>query len=145
MRYRMDNGKTVVIPDKEVEKLQNSLKLSKQDAIDLWLADNNLELDEEQQELDEKASKIHIMKDIDTKKSTKERKKVEKKVSDTKKELFSEILSDLEDVYKGNVTVLNQNKLISVRIGDKLFKVDVIECRPAKTTAKAWTLGRRIA
>ena len=137
MRYRMDNGKAVVIPDKELEKLENSLKLSKQDAIDLWLADNGYEIDEEQQELDEKASKVHINKDIDTKKSTKERKKVEKKVSDEKKELFSEILSDLEDVYKGNVSVLNENKLISVRIGDKLFKVDVIECRPAKTTVKA--------
>ena len=137
MRYRMDNGKAVVIPDKELEKLENSLKLSKQDAIDLWLADNGYEIDEEQQELDEKASKVHINKDIDTKKSTKERKKVEKKVSDEKKELFSEILSDLEDVYKGNVSVLNENKLISVRIGNKLFKVDVIECRPAKTTVKA--------
>ena len=137
MRYRMDNGKAVVIPDKELEKLENSLKLSKQDAIDLWLADNGYEIDEEQQELDEKASKVHINKDIDTKKSTKERKKVEKKVSDEKKELFSEILSDLEDVYKGNVTVLNENKLISVKIGDKTFKIDVIECRPAKTTAKA--------
>ena len=137
MRYRMDNGKAVVIPDKELEKLENSLKLSKQDAIDLWLADNGYEIDEEQQELDEKASKVHINKDIDTKKPKKERKKVEKKVSDEKKELFSEILSDLEDVYKGNVSVLNENKLISVRIGDKLFKVYIIECRPAKTTAKA--------
>ena len=132
MRYTLDNGKSVNIPKSEIEKLMSSLELSEKDAIDLWLCDNNLEEDEEQIELDEKASKVRIDKDIVQKKPKKERKKPEKKVSDAKKELFSEILSDLEDVYKGNVEVLNENKLISVRIGEKLFKIDVIETRPPK-------------
>jgi hypothetical protein len=132
MRYTLDNGKSVNIPKSEIEKLMSSLELSEKDAIDLWLCDNNLEEDEEQTELDEKASKVRIDKDIIQKKPKKERKKPEKKVSDAKKELFSEILSDLEDVYKGNVEVLNENKLISVRIGEKLFKIDVIETRPPK-------------
>ena len=132
MKYTLDNGKSVNIPKSEIEKLMSSLELSEKDAIDLWLCDNNLEEDEEQIELDEKASKIRIDKDIIQKKPKKERKKPEKKVSDAKKELFSEILSDLEDVYKGNVEVLNENKLISVRIGEKLFKIDVIETRPPK-------------
>ena len=132
MKYTLDNGKSVNIPKLEIEKLMSSLELSEKDAIDLWLCDNNLEEDEEQIELDEKASKVRIDKDIIQKKPKKERKKPEKKVSDAKKELFSEILSDLEDVYKGNVEVLNENKLISVRIGEKLFKIDVIETRPPK-------------
>ena len=132
MKYTLDNGKSVNIPKSEIEKLMSSLELSEKDAIDLWLCDNNLEEDEEQIELDEKASKVRIDKDIIQKKPKKERKKPEKKVSDAKKELFSEILSDLEDVYKGNVEVLNENKLISVRIGEKIFKIDVIETRPPK-------------
>ena len=132
MQYTLDNGKSVNIPKSEIEKLMSSLDLSEKDAIDLWLCDNGLEEDEEQAELDEKASKVQISKDIVQKKPKKERKKPEKKVSDAKKELFSEILSDLEDVYKGNVEVLNENKLISVRIGDKLFKIDVIETRSPK-------------
>ena len=132
MRYRMDNGKAVVIPDKELEKLENSLKLSKQDAIDLWLADNGYEIDEEQQELDEKASKVHINKDIDTKKSTKERKKVEKKVSDEKKALFNEISGFLKRVYGINTKIVTENKLITVKIGEKTFKIDIIEQRPSK-------------
>ena len=132
MKYTLDNGKSVNIPKSEIEKLMSSLELSEKDAIDLWLCDNNLEEDEEQIELDEKASKVRIDKDIIQKKPKKERKKPEKKVSDTKKELFSEILSDLENVYKGNVEVLNENKLISVRIGEKLFKIDVIETRSPK-------------
>ena len=132
MRYTLSNNKTIVIPDKEIDSLMTKLKISKKDAIDLWLCDNNLEEDEEQTELDEKASKVRIDKDIIQKKPKKERKKPEKKVSDAKKELFSEILSDLEDVYKGNVEVLKENKLICVRIGEKLFKIDVIETRPSK-------------
>ena len=132
MKYTLDNGKSVNIPKSEIEKLMSSLELSEKDAIDLWLCDNNLEEDEEQIELDEKASKVRIDKDIIQKKPKKERKKPEKKVSDAKKELFREILSDLEDVYKGNVEVLNENKLISVRIGEKIFKIDVIETRPPK-------------
>ena len=132
MKYTLDNGKSVNIPKSEIEKLMSSLELSEKDAIDLWLCDNNLEEDEEQIKLDEKASKVRIDKDIIQKKPKKERKKPEKKVSDAKKELFSEILSDLKDVYKENVEVLNENKLISVRIGEKLFKIDVIETRPPK-------------
>ena len=54
------------------------------------------------------------------------------KISDEKKELFSEILSDLEDVYKQNVKVLKENKLIQVKMGEKIFKIDIIEQRPPK-------------
>lgn len=54
------------------------------------------------------------------------------KISDEKKELFSEILSDLEDVYKGKVIVLKENKLICVKSGEKIFKIDIIEQRKPK-------------
>ena len=131
MRYNF-NGKIIVISDKELDKLMSSLKLTRQEAIDLWLSDNGYEDNEEQEELDEKASKVKILKDISQKKSKKERKPVVKAVSDEKKTLFSEILSDLQDVYKGNVEVLTENKLITVKIGDKTFKIDVIEQRKPK-------------
>ena len=126
------NGKSIVIPDKEIENLKNKLELSENDAIDLWLCDNGYEIDEEQENLDNSAKKVKIDKEIVQNKSKKERKPVEKKVSDEKKALFSEILSDLEDVYRNSVTVLNENKLIEVKINGKTFKIDVIEQRPRK-------------
>ena len=73
------------IPDSEIDKLVQSLEISQQEAIDLWLCDNGYDDDEEQQELDEKASKVHIIKDVAPKKSSKPRKPIEKKVSDEKK------------------------------------------------------------
>ena len=56
-------------------------------------------------------------------------------VSDEKKELFSTILANLNraiGVERENITVLKENKLISVKIGSKTFKIDVIEERPKK-------------
>lgn len=71
--------------------------------------------------------------------SDKPRKKSEKprtvKVSDEKKNLFDCILRNLdrcEDVERENITVLKENKLISVQIGNRTFKIDVIEQRPPK-------------
>lgn len=135
MKYTLDNGKSVNIPKTEIEKLMTSLELSEKEAIDLWLCDNNLEEDKEQTELDEKASKVRIDKDIIQKKPKKERKKPEKKVSDEKKWLFDSILTNLtrcNGVGQEDITVLNENKLISVKINDKTFKIDVIETRPPK-------------
>lgn len=131
MRYDF-NGKSVVIPDSEIDKLVSSLEISIDEAIDLWLCDNGYDEDEEQVELDEKASKVRIDKDVAPKKSAKPRKPVEKKVSDEKKALFSEILSDLTTIYGENVKVLNENKLISVEINGIQFKIDVIQVRKPK-------------
>jgi len=71
--------------------------------------------------------------------SEKPKKKAEKprtvKVSDEKKNLFECILRNLdrcENVSRENVQVLKENKLISVQIGEKIFKIDIIEQRPAK-------------
>ena len=131
MRYNF-NGKTIVIPDAELNKLMSSLDIPQDEAIDLWLCDNGYDEDEEQEKLDEKASKVKILKEIDKKSPKKERKPVVRVVSDEKKTLFSQILSNLQYDYGENVEVLTENKLISVKIGDKTFKIDVIEQRKPK-------------
>lgn len=59
------------------------------------------------------------------------------KVSNEKKMLFDSIFTNLdrcEGVEPAGIHVLKENKLIEVRIGDKVFKVDVIEQRPPKKT-----------
>ena len=131
MRYDF-NGKTIVIPDAELNKLMSSLDIPQDEAIDLWLCDNGYDEDEEQEELDEKASKVKILKEIDKKSPKKERKPVVRVVSDEKKTLFNEISGFLKRVYGINTEILTENKLISVKIGDKTFKIDVIEQRKPK-------------
>jgi len=132
MVFTLSNSKKVTIPDKELDNLMLSLDISKKEAIDLWLCDNNLEEDEEQTELNKKASKVRIDKDIIQKKPKKERKPVKKVVSDEKQTLFNEILGFLKQVYGINTEIMIENKLITVKIGDKCFKIDIIEQRKPK-------------
>jgi putative endonuclease len=54
------------------------------------------------------------------------------KISDEKQKLFAEILSNLEYDYGKNVEILKENKLIQVKIGEKVFKIDLIEQRQPK-------------
>ena len=134
MRYTLPNGKNVNIPDEEIKKSMKALDLSKEDAIQMWLEDNDYEVNEEQAELDAKAKKVkidHGASAVD--KSEKKEKKPRPKVaSDEKKELFDEIFSNLQDVYKQNAQIEKENKLIVVKIGEKVFKVDLIEQRKPK-------------
>lgn len=132
MKYTLENGKTVNIPDKEIEKNMKLLEISKEEAIEMWLCDHDFEDNEELEELDEKASKVKIKHEA----GTKERKKSDKprtvKVSDAKKELFSTVLTNLQEVFGENAQVLKENKLISLKIGEKTFKIDIIEQRQPK-------------
>ena len=131
MKYQLKNGKSVNIPDKEIADNCKLLEITKEEAIQMWLEDNDYEVNEEQVALDNKAKSVKIDHDaraVDpTKKSDKKPRTV--KISDEKQELFNAILCNLNSFYANNVTVLTENKLISVKIGDKTFKVDIIQQR----------------
>jgi hypothetical protein len=131
MIYNLD-GKNIRIDDNEIIKLTELLDLTKEQAIQMWLEDNDYLENEEQNALDEKASKVKISMGARSSAPTKEKKPRTTKVSDEKKALFAEILSDLKGFYGGNVTVLKENKLIEVKMGGKTFKIDIIEQRPPK-------------
>ena len=135
MKYTLKNGKSVNIPDKEIEKSMKLLDLTKEEAIEMWLEDNDYEVNEEQVALDEKAKKVKINHGASAvdKSEQKEKKPRVVKISDEKQALFSEILSNLEDVYPNSVEIVKENKLLTVKIGAKTFKIDIIEQRPPKT------------
>lgn len=130
------NGKNVRIDDKQLDKLMKSLDLTKEEAIQMYLEDEGYLDNEEQLELDKKAKESGIMRTIhDAKDIEKEKKKTTKpktvKVSDEKQGLFANILENLQGNYE-KVEILKQNKLIQVQIGEKIFKIDLIEQRPKK-------------
>jgi hypothetical protein len=138
MIYKTTNGKSVSIPTKEIDSLVSTLGITENEAVELWLTDNGYEENEEQVELDEKASKVRIDKDAYTETEKKPRKKPEIKVSDEKKALFDSILTNLtrcEGVELENIKVLNENKLISVEINGITFKIDLVQCRKGKKKA----------
>lgn len=136
LKHTLANGKIVNIPDKEIEKSMKNLELSKEEAVALWLVDNDYEEDEEQDELDKKAKGVKIQHDAIAEKP---RKKSDKprtvKVSDVKKELFyqfSQFLTKFCEENPATYSVLTENKLFQVNFGGETFKIDLIQQRKPK-------------
>ena len=125
------NGKNLNIPDVEIKNSMEKLGLSKEDAIQMWLEDNDYLENEEQAELQEKASKVKIDHGASGKVGEKKKTPRTIKVSDEKVTLFDFIVGNLLTKYE-NVDILKENKLIQVEIDGKIFKIDLIEQRPKK-------------
>ena len=131
---RTVNGKSVNIPDKEIESYMRSLDLTKEQAIEMWLDDEGYTDNEEQLELEKKAKESGIMRDIHGASAMDKAKKTTPKtvkVSEEKQRLFNDICCRLDDLVD-DLTVLKENKLIQVVINGKIFKIDVIEQRNKK-------------
>ena len=136
MKYTLDNGKVVNIPDREIDNFMSSLQISQEEAIELWLVDNDFAEDEELEELDAKAKTVKINHGAS---ADKPRKKSEKprtvKVSDAKVELFNAFIPFLHDFCEKNnasYATLKPNKLFSVNYGGETFKIDLIQVRKPK-------------
>jgi hypothetical protein len=125
-------GKQIRIPDEEIAVAMKNLGLSEPEAIQMWLEDEGFLDNEEQEALCEKAkeNKVRVQGE-----GLKERKPREKpktvKVSDEKAQLFNEIVENLKENDR-NFEISKQNKLILVRINEKVFKIDLIEQRTKK-------------
>ena len=134
MKYTLKNGKSVNIPDKEIEKSMKALELTKEEAVQMWLEDNEYEVNEEQEELDEKAKKVKIQHGASAIDKTEKKEKKERivKVSEEKQALFGDIYQNLTELYGKNVEIVKENKLLTVKINGKTFKIDLIEQRPPK-------------
>ncbi len=136
LKHTLNNGKVVTIPDKEIEKSMKNLQLSQDEAIALWLVDNDFETDDEQNELDKKAKSVKIQHDAVADKSHKKSDKPRTvKVSDAKKEVFyqfSEFLKKFCEENPAKCTILTENKLFQLDFAGETFKIDIIQQRKPK-------------
>lgn len=132
IKFELESGKVVNIPKAEVEKLMRSLDIDEISACELWCDDNDITENEEQKALNEKAKTVKINHDAQAKKSREKAKPRTIVVSDEKQTLFSDIWSHLSELYGENAEIVKENKLIIVKIGEKSFKVDLIEQRAKK-------------
>lgn len=133
MLYKLDNGKQVDIPNNELDKLVDKLNLSLAEAIELWLEDNDFQINEEQEELDKKAKKERITATIHEAKADKPRKerKVVRKEDTTKEGIIKALAERLEELAT-EVKIENVGKLITFKLGEDTFKLDLIRQRKPK-------------
>jgi hypothetical protein len=134
MKYTLENGKVINIPDSEIKAHMKNLDLTEDEAIQLYLEDEGYLDNEELEELDSKAKKVKIQHGASATEKTekKEKKPRTVKISDEKQELFDNIYHFLVETYGGSVEIVKENKLLTLKIGEKTFKVDLIEQRPPK-------------
>ena len=134
MKYTLPNGKNINIPDSEIKSHMAKLKLTEEEAIQLYLEDEGYLDNEELEELDSKAKKVkiqHYASAVD-KTEKKEKKPRTVKISDEKQGLFDNIYHFLVETYGDSVEIVKENKLLTLKIGEKTFKVDLIETRQKK-------------
>lgn len=141
MNYTLDSGKTIKIPDKEIEQLKLHYNLSDNDATIMWLVDEGYMEDETVEELSEKAKKnritatVHQAKALNSDK--KERKPREKKENPLKKQIISAIFSGLQAEMPANaqISIANDEKYINIRIDELDFTVNLVQHRAKKGDA----------
>lgn len=133
MEVKTKKGKKVDIPDDELDKLVDQLDISLAEAIDLWLTDHDLETNEEQEQLDKKAKDNRITATIHEAKADKPKKerKVVRKEDTTKEGIIKALAEKLEELAT-EVKIENVGKLITFKLGDDNFKLDLIRQRKPK-------------
>ena len=133
MKWKTQKGKEVDIPDEEIDKLVDKLDLSIAEACNLWLEDNELQINEEQEQLDKKAKDSRITATIHEAKADapKKERKVVRKEDSTKEGIIKALAEKLEELAT-EVKIENVGKLITFKLGEDTFKLDLIRQRKPK-------------
>lgn len=132
MTYTLGN-KTIRIPDTDIQELMSHHSLTKDEAIQLWLEDEGYLENEEVEDLSKKAKTNKVTATIHQAKSTEKTDKPRKpktvKISDEKQEIFKHLVKSLADY---DTTIVTENKLITIQLNGKTFKLDLVEQRQKK-------------
>ena len=136
MKYTY-NGKSINIPDEELDKLVDTLEISLYEAIDIWLSDNDIKVNETVKELEKKAKENRITATIHQAKSSekRERKKVERKADQVKDNLIEKLKEYLESIGFANVNITKIGKMIEFDFEEEHYKLDLIRQRKPKDKA----------
>lgn len=131
MKYNL-NGKVLTIPDAELEKNVRLLNITKDEAIKLWLEDNDYCENEEVEILTQKAKENKAVQHgaVNTNK-TRAVTKRERKPDLEKEEIIHKLAEFLQTTAE-SVEITNKSKLIEFNIGENHYKLDLIKQRSPK-------------
>lgn len=129
------NGKNIKIPDNELNSIQKGLQVTKEEAIQIYLEDNEYLENTEQVALDKKAKDNKITATIHKAQSDKERKKAtrERKPDIEKEQIIKDLGNFLKRRGMKKVEITNKSKIIEFNIGENHYKLDLIKTRAKKT------------
>ena len=137
--YKLTDGKVVRIPQTEIDRNMKTLRLTRDEAITLYLEDEGYLVNEEQEELERKAKENRITATIHQAKAYTQKTQRErvKKDDPTKEGIIKAIAEMLPDLNATDISIVNAGKLITFKIGADTYKIDLIRQRPPKDKGKA--------
>lgn len=127
MKYKF-NGKEINIPDGDIKKLMTSLDIPKEEAIEVWLDDNNYTDNEEAEAMTQKAkaNRRYEKSDAPRKKTVRER-----KVDAEKGGLLTAIKTTVE-TFGGIVSSVKNEAEFSFTFNGNSYTVKLVKHRPPK-------------
>lgn len=129
------NGKDYHIPQKEIDQAMQSLEISEQEAIEMWLDDNDITTNAQVEELTKKAKAnkttlVNAGKRVREKKVERERKA--NPVKEEIVEIIAKFLENYQNLPISSVNVENIGKIITFKVENREFKLDLVEKRQKK-------------
>lgn len=129
MNYNF-KGKNIRIPDAEIQNNMKLLGIPEDEAIQMWLEDNDYLKNEEVEELTKKAKVNKVSHEA---KADKPRKSVKReRKPDEEKENLIEILANCLKNAGYDAEITNKSKIIEFNVGENHYKLDLIKQRNAK-------------
>ena len=128
----LENGKVVKAMTEYLQRMMDNLGIEMEDAVLTWLEDEEYLINDEQEELVNatKNYKLNIKAGEGKERKKKEVVKKENPVKKATIDLLAKALQELDNV--SDITIENETKLITFKVGDREFKLDLIEKRQKK-------------
>lgn len=130
-------NKEIKVPDEEIKNLMDKLELTEQEAIQTWLEDEGYEVNEEVERLTAKAkangtARVNARANVENKKTTRERKA--NPVKEEIIQILANALKNSQDLPINAIKIENIGKIITFKVENREFKLDLIEKRQKKAT-----------
>lgn len=130
--YRLKGGKVVQVPNDEVSKLATALKISRSEAVEVWLYDEGYIENKEADELTAKAKENKISHNARAEVKQKTQRERVVKEDKVKEAIIQAVADMLPNLQAENVVIEKKGKLITFTVGEDKFKLDLIRQRPPK-------------
>lgn len=124
------NGKTVKIPAPEIVNYMQKLDLTQEEAIELWLTDNDYIDNEEVNRLSKQAKDNKT--NLRTVTGERKKREVTKKENPTKEGIIKEVAAMLEKIGAINIKITNISKLVEFEMNGNNYKLDLVQKRQPK-------------
>ena len=126
--YTLENGRTVRVPNEAIELNMRMLKCSRQEAVDVWLFDNDYIDNEEEQALTAKAKENRVTATVHKAKSTEYKQKTQRERVVKEDKTKNGIIQAIETAISENADyckVVKAGKMIVFKQGGEYFKLDL--------------------